>query len=176
MEELVDQVTIKYTFLIHLTDFGAERLVGKLPHVIAKQNFIVSKRDQRLGWRSDLGGSLGHRDDPFERLSAKLKIVSPRKVQGRLSLASSTADFSGFKGKIHSFSVLRLESWSFNNFFLVLQKDCVTLRELRRNILARQEDVSICLLHMKPAVTKNPRRLTGLNTVTMPCFKNSPGI
>ena len=68
LKELLDQVAIKNALFIHLSDLGAERLIGELADVVTKENFIVSKRDQRLRWRSDLGGSLGHKDDPFERL------------------------------------------------------------------------------------------------------------
>ncbi len=36
LEELIDQIVIKNALLVHLTDFGAEGLVGKLAHVVAK--------------------------------------------------------------------------------------------------------------------------------------------
>jgi hypothetical protein len=68
MKELVNQLVVKDTLFVHLTDFRTERLVGELPDVVTKENFIIGKRDQRLGRRSNLGGSLGHKEDPFERL------------------------------------------------------------------------------------------------------------
>ena len=86
MKELVDQAAIKDAFLIHFTDFWAERLVGELPDVIAKQIFIVSQRDQWLGRGSNLG-DLGHKMILL-RDSGKPKIVSPGKSSQRSALIS----------------------------------------------------------------------------------------
>ena len=62
MKELLNQVMIKHPFLVHLADFGTEGLVSELAHVVAKQNFIVGKRHQRLRRHGNLSRNLGHRE------------------------------------------------------------------------------------------------------------------
>ncbi len=49
LEEIVDQVFVEDTFLVHILDQRADFLVGKLANVVAEENLVFGKRRQGRG-------------------------------------------------------------------------------------------------------------------------------
>src|ERR1019366_920283 len=49
LKELVDQRVVEHTLLVHFMSKRTNLVLGKLPDVIAKKNFVLSQRGQGSG-------------------------------------------------------------------------------------------------------------------------------
>ena len=59
LEKLLDEIVVEHTFLVHFFDQRADLVLGKLPNVVAKENFIFREGSQRSR-DGKLQGSVGH--------------------------------------------------------------------------------------------------------------------